>query len=166
MPQRLQRTEADRLERLSRLGRRCDSSNRTCVQTAVDRLTIRDVDPETGEPTSEPREVLSCSKHRRVYFRAAEIEITDTVYLGPVQTVGEVVPVEVDWQPHPEPNTYTAQVRGVTWYLSLLDDGVLPPGWRVWRDGQRHPTAVAAAGRPLDIVMDGATRRVNAARTT
>lgn len=48
---------------------------------------------------------------------------------------------------------YLAVTDHDVWHLALVDDGTLPPGWRLWREGQRHSRPVAAERRELDAVF-------------
>jgi hypothetical protein len=50
-------------------------------------------------------------------------------------------------------DSYMATVRGRVYHLRLIDDGVLPAGWRVWRDGAKFKTPLVAEGRPEAVVL-------------
>ncbi len=55
---------ARRLDRLDRIGRRCDYDSRRCVNNAATwRLSVRDLDPD-GAP-GNPYNVLTCSRHKK-----------------------------------------------------------------------------------------------------
>lgn len=61
-----------RLARLARIGRRCDYNGRRCVNNAATwRLTVRTVDA-TRQPTGEPYQVLTCSRHKKVWTNAPD----------------------------------------------------------------------------------------------
>jgi hypothetical protein len=75
---------ARRLAYLERIGRRCEGMNRQCVNNAATRrLTVIDVDPETGKDVSEPYEVLTCSRHQGLWTKRAEYRVLAIHQLPP-----------------------------------------------------------------------------------
>lgn len=62
-----------------------------------------------------------------------------------------------EWAAGETAQTFTTTRKGVLYHPELVEDGVLPAGWRLWREGARRWRPVAAQGRPMWSVWQQAT---------
>jgi hypothetical protein len=78
---------ANRYARLDRIGRRCEGNNRTCwANAATKSITVRRMDPGSGQPIGNSYTVLSCSRHMKLWERRPEVyRWLDTEQLPPRQ---------------------------------------------------------------------------------
>jgi hypothetical protein len=79
-----------RIAYLDRIDRRCIANSGTCViNAATFEFTVRDVDPETREPTGEPYTVKTCTRHVVTVDKATgRYHVLDKRRLPPAQGQG------------------------------------------------------------------------------